>query len=176
MDTPILITLKNLSAELRSRGFVLTVAESCTGGGVAAALTELPGSSAWFERGFVTYSNTAKIDMLGIDPQLIEKDGAVSESVAMAMAQGALAHSRADVALSITGIAGPDGGSAQKPVGTVWFGMATREKPAEAFMRFFQGDRASIRQQAILSGLSELIYFISSCPQCVLGDEAQIKC
>src|SRR6185369_120862 len=110
-----------LAQVLLARGWMLASAESCTGGMIAAACTDLAGSSQWFERGFVTYSNEAKQEMLGVDPALIAQHGAVSEAVARAMAFGAVRHSRAQVGVAVTGIAGPSGGNPQKPVGTVWF-------------------------------------------------------
>lgn len=134
----------------------LATAESCTGGLVAAACTDLPGSSQWFERGFVTYSNAAKTELLGVDAALIVRDGAVSESVAMAMVQGAINHSRAEVAVAVTGIAGPDGGSAKKPVGTVWIAWSVLGKTT-ATRHHFAGDRAAVREQTVLSALQGLI-------------------
>ena len=134
----------------------LTTAESCTGGLIAAACTDLPGSSQWFERGFVTYSNAAKTELLGVDAALIERDGAVSESVAMAMVQGAIKHRRAEVAVAVTGIAGPDGGSAKKPVGTVWIAWSVLGKTT-ATRHHFAGDRAAVREQTVLSALQGLI-------------------
>ena len=134
----------------------LATAESCTGGLVAAACTDLPGSSQWFERGFVTYSNAAKTELLGVDAALIERDGAVSESVAMAMVQGAIKHSRAKVAVAVTGIAGPDGGSSKKPVGTVWIAWSVLGKTT-ATRHHFAGDRAAVREQTVLSALQGLI-------------------
>ena len=137
-------------------GRMLATAESCTGGMVAAALTDIPGSSAAFERGFVTYSNAAKTEALGVDAALIAQHGAVSAEVAAAMADGALARSHASVAVSVTGIAGPDGGSPDKPVGLVWFGLAagggTRTEQA-----FFQGDRAEIRRRSTERALRLLL-------------------
>jgi len=143
-------------------GRTVAVAESCTGGLVAAALTEIAGSSAVVDRGFVTYSNAAKIEMLGVPEDLIDTFGAVSVAVAWSMAQGALAHSSADVAVAITGIAGPDGGSAQKPVGTVIFAVARRGQDmedAEAEMKLFTGalNRAEVRRQAALVALELLL-------------------
>jgi nicotinamide-nucleotide amidase len=124
-------TLRELVGELlaacQQRKLMLTTAESCTGGMVAAALTAVAGSSAVYERGFVTYSNEAKTEILGVAPSLLEKHGAVSEPVARAMAEGAIAHSRADIAISVTGIAGPGGGTAEKPVGLVHFATARRD-------------------------------------------------
>lgn len=141
------LPLPALAQALRARQAMLATAESCTGGLVAAACTDLPGSSEWFDRGFVTYSNAAKTDMLGVDAALIEAHGAVSEAVARAMAQGALAHSNAQASLAITGIAGPGGGSALKPVGLVWFGFAIGEA-VWAEHRIFTGARAQVRAQA----------------------------
>lgn len=120
---------KALLDDLQRHSLSLTTAESCTGGLLAGLLTEVPGASATLERGFVTYSNAAKIEMLGVDPGLIERHGAVSRDVARAMAEGALAHAHADLALSITGIAGPDGGTADKPVGLVCLAVASRRSP-----------------------------------------------
>ena len=140
---------------LLRRQWMLATAESCTGGMVAAACTDLAGSSAWLERGFVTYSNAAKTQMLGVDAQLIAAHGAVSEPVARAMAQGALQHSAAQVALAITGVAGPGGGSAAKPVGTVWFAFAG-PWGVHSEVQHFGGDRAAVRQAAALHALLRL--------------------
>ena len=140
---------------LLRRQWMLATAESCTGGMVAAACTDLAGSSAWLERGFVTYSNAAKTQMLGVDAQLIAAHGAVSEPVARAMAQGALLHSAAQVALAITGVAGPGGGSEAKPVGTVWFAFAG-PWGVHSEVQHFGGDRAAVRQAAALHALSRL--------------------
>lgn len=152
----VLNTLEALADALRARGWCLATAESCTGGMVSAACTELSGSSEWFERGFVTYSNAAKTEMLGVSAALIEAHGAVSEPVARAMAEGAVRHSSAQVALSITGVAGPNGGSADKPVGTVCFAWAT---PAGVFSErlYLSGDRAAVRQAAAEHALRGLL-------------------
>jgi nicotinamide-nucleotide amidase len=139
---------KQLGEMLLHQQMKLVTAESCTGGGVASAVTEIPGSSAWFERGFVTYSNESKIELLGVPETTIERYGAVSEETALAMAEGALKNSHAQIAISITGIAGPDGGSAEKPVGTVWFGFANQQQ-STAVLQCFQGDRCDIRRQAV---------------------------
>ena len=138
---------KSLGAALKARSLKLALAESCTGGMVAAAVTEIAGSSAWFDCGFVTYSNQAKIEMLGVCAETLEKFGAVSEQTASEMALGALKHSHAQIAGSITGIAGPDGGSADKPVGTVCFGFA-QDNQSTTCTQQFTGNRAQIRQQA----------------------------
>ena len=143
---------------LRARSATMKSAESCTGGMIAAAMTDIPGSSAVFERGFVTYSNEAKADMLGVDPALIAKHGAVSEPVALAMARGALAHSAADLAVSVTGIAGPDGGSADKPVGLVHFAAARREASIRHDRVIFPDTgRAGIRRAAAAHALRMLL-------------------
>lgn len=141
---------------LLNSGWKLATAESCTGGLIAAACTDLAGSSNWFERGFVTYSNEAKTELLGVDAALIARHGAVSEEVARAMVQGALQHSHAQVALSVTGIAGPTGGSEAKPVGTVWFSWAT---PAgvQTATQHFEGDRSAVRASAVQHALSGLV-------------------
>lgn len=137
-----------------AEGLAICAAESCTGGMIGAALTSVPGSSSVFERGFVTYSNEAKSEMLGVDRGLIQRFGAVSQPVAKAMAAGALARSRADVAISVTGIAGPDGGNAQKPVGLVWFGLAARTFPLRAERRvFISGSRDFVRTRATETAL-----------------------
>ncbi len=138
------------------KGFFLVTAESCTGGMIAAACTDLAGSSNWFERGFVTYSNEAKTDLLGVDASLIEQHGAVSGEVARAMASGALARSRAQVSIAVTGVAGPGGGSQAKPVGTVWFGFGLPGGKVQAEMQRFPGDRAAVRAAAMAHGLRQL--------------------
>jgi nicotinamide-nucleotide amidase len=135
----------------------VATAESCTGGMVAAALTDIAGSSDVVERGFVTYSNEAKAELLGVPPETIAEHGAVSEPVARAMAEGALAHSRADLAVGITGVAGPGGGSAEKPVGLVHFASARRGGDTLAEHRVFPGDRAAVRQAAALRALGMLL-------------------
>ncbi|MBC7720118.1 MAG: CinA family protein [Chitinophagaceae bacterium] len=139
---------------------MLTTAESCTGGMIAAACTDLAGSSAWFERGFVTYSNAAKTDMLGVDAALIAEHGAVSELVARAMAVGAIRHSLAQVAVAVTGVAGPAGGSSDKPVGTVWFGFSVAGVITSEVMRF-KGDRASVRRATLQHAVEGLISRLS---------------
>ena len=144
---------------LRTAGGALVTAESCTGGWVAQALTSVPGASEWFERGFVTYSNAAKEEMLGVERATLERHGAVSEETACEMALGALRHSRGTVAVAITGVAGPSGGTSAKPVGLVCFAWATRgETRIES--RHFAGDRESVRRQSVeraLQGVLELL-------------------
>ena len=146
-----------LAQGLLADGLWLTTAESCTGGLIAAACTALPGSSRWFERGFVTYSNEAKQQMLGVSVDTLNKFGAVSSETVMAMAFGALAHSKADIAISVSGIAGPDGGSDAKPVGTVWFGLARKGVAVEARVQHFRGERAAVREQALEYALQWLL-------------------
>ena len=152
---------KTLAQILLSRNWTVSLAESCTGGLVCATLTELAGSSEWFERGYITYSNEAKTECLGVPAQLIESHGAVSEQVAKAMAEGARINSGSNVAISITGVAGPSGGSAEKPVGTVCFGWATENQTLTKTM-YFDGDRQMIRQAAAEFALTELIALLRS--------------
>ena len=137
----------------RARGWHLATAESCTGGLVAAALTSVPGSSDVVERGFVTYANEAKSALLGVPPATIAAHGAVSAETAVAMAQGAIVHAAVDVAVSITGVAGPDGGSAEKPVGLVILGLARRDGASYTERRIFSGDRATVREAALKAAL-----------------------
>jgi nicotinamide-nucleotide amidase len=139
----------------------LAAAESCTGGLIAAACTDLAGSSQWFDRGFVTYSNAAKTDMLGVDAALIMQFGAVSEPVAAAMAQGAVKYSTAQVSVSVTGVAGPTGGSAEKPVGTVWIGWCVDGQTTTELCHF-DGDRATIRSLTVQRALQGLIERLQS--------------
>ncbi len=146
-----------LAQALRERGLKVATAESCTGGLIAAACTAVAGSSDWFERGFVTYSNEAKTESLGVDAQLIAAHGAVSREVALAMADGALAHSKAQLAVAVTGIAGPGGGSKAKPVGTVWLAIARAGEGAQAELLQLTGDRAAIREQTVQRALQRLI-------------------
>ncbi len=146
-----------LGDALRARGWKLAAAESCTGGLVAAACTAVAGSSDWFERGWVTYSNAAKVEAIGVDAALIAAHGAVSEPVARAMAEGALAHSPADLAIAVTGIAGPSGGVPGKPVGTVWFALALRGVATHAEHWQFDGDRAAVREQTLQAVLQRLL-------------------
>lgn len=141
--------IEALAHMLRERGLYLVTAESCTGGLIAAACTSIAGSSDWFERGIVSYSNEAKTELLGVSAALIAKHGAVSAEVARAMAEGALAHSPADLSLAVTGVAGPSGGTAAKPVGTVWLALARRGEPAQATLLQLKGDRAEVREQTV---------------------------
>lgn len=146
-----------LGAALKARGCTLAVAESCTGGMVAQAITSIAGSSAWFDRGFVTYSNAAKVEMLGVSNQTLTQFGAVSEQTAKEMALGALNNSHADIAGSITGIAGPDGGTPDKPVGTVCFAWVGRDYAIKTVTQHFKGDRTDIRHQAAQFLMSSLL-------------------
>lgn len=144
-----------VAERLLSQKLLLATAESCTGGLIAAACTDLAGSSVWFERGFVSYSNAAKTELLGVPAALIESHGAVSEPVVRAMVEGALRHSHAQVAVAVTGVAGPGGGSSGKPVGTVWFGWAT-PKGVVTDKRCFDGDRQQVREATVEHALLRL--------------------
>ena len=160
LDTSALeANLTQISLELLKHSHLLATAESCSGGMIAAACTDLAGSSQWFERGFVTYSNAAKVEMLGVPTALIEQEGAVSEAVARAMADGALAHSQAHVSLAVTGVAGPTGGSEAKPVGTVWFAWCVNGE-THSEMQHFAGDRAAIRTATVRYALQRLLGFL----------------
>jgi len=141
--------LKKIAHYLRLSQMMVAVAESCTGGLLAASLTKLSGSSTWFERGFVTYSNAAKKELLGVTEQTLALYGAVSAQTAQAMAKGALKHSQAGIAVAITGIAGPLGGSAEKPVGTVWLGLADKNGISKSYLQIFYGSRAMVRKKAV---------------------------
>lgn len=149
-----------IAAKLMERGWSMATAESCTGGMIAAACTDLSGSSSWFERGWVTYSNAAKSTELGVPKALIAQHGAVSEPVARAMAAGALQHAPVQVTVAVTGVAGPTGGSADKPVGTVWFGWATTAGIVSE-VQHFAGDRAAVRTATVHHALQKLLTLIS---------------
>jgi nicotinamide-nucleotide amidase len=146
-----------LAGALRARGWRLACAESCTGGLIAAACTALAGSSDWFERGFVTYSNAAKIEQLGVDAVLIAQHGAVSEPVVRAMATGALAYSAAEIAIAVTGIAGPGGATPGKPIGMVWLAWAQRGGTIQAECLQLAGDRAAVRNQSVAAALARAL-------------------
>ncbi|TDF38557.1 nicotinamide-nucleotide amidase [Alteromonadaceae bacterium M269] len=150
-----------LGTELRRKNWHITCAESCTGGGLGYAITSVAGSSAWFERGFITYSNGAKSELIGVEEETLQQFGAVSQQVVEQMAQGALKAAGANVAVSISGVAGPDGGSKEKPVGTVWFGFALEDK-VYARLQQFDGDRQSVREQAMNYALSTVNSLIST--------------
>ena len=145
--------VEKVSGRLRISSQTVAVAESCTGGAIAATLTSLAGSSAWFERGFVVYSHAAKTDMLGVNATTANRFGSVSEPVVQEMVQGALQRSQASIALAVTGVAGPGGGTAQKPVGTVWFAWAGRQSATVTRRHLFDGDRQLIREQCIKTAL-----------------------
>ncbi len=153
---------QQLAKALEARKLTLALAESCTGGGMAYQLTEIPGSSLWFDRGFVTYSNIAKIEMLGVDPKILDACGAVSAETAVEMAKCVLKHSNAEISLSITGVAGPGGGSVNKPVGTVFFGLAERRGFCESRFNLFTSGRHQIRVDSITFALKWLLEHISS--------------
>jgi nicotinamide-nucleotide amidase len=160
--------LERLAAEvgrqLLRHGWMLATAESCTGGWAAQAITAVAGSSAWFERGFVTYANAAKIDMLGVGVATLEAHGAVSVATVAEMAAGALRYSRAQAAYAISGIAGPGGGSPDKPVGTVWFGFALPGEAVETVCRHFPGDRRRVRMAAVDYAFRHLLDRLSAVP------------
>ena len=152
-DEEILAAAQALAGSLAQQRLLLTTAESCTGGGIAETLTGIAGASAWFDRGFVTYSNEAKLSMLGVSQSTLDRFGAVSEATALEMARGAISHSGAHVSVAVTGIAGPDGGTPDKPVGTVWIAWGQKLGYAEARRFQFDGDRNAVRQQAILAAI-----------------------
>ena len=183
-DAEVATLVEALAQRLLAQGWMLATAESCTGGLIAAACTELAGSSQWFERGFVTYSNAAKAHMLGVDAALIAQHGAVSEPVARAMAQGAVQQAKAQVSLAVTGVAGPGGGSADKPVGTVWFAWAVPDAAAtgartdalalqpvqglhphlHSEVQHFAGDRAAVRRATVRHSLRCLLALMPPLP------------
>jgi nicotinamide-nucleotide amidase len=148
---------RRLGEACRRSHLIVATAESCTGGGIGEAITRTAGSSAWFDRGFVTYSDEAKIDLLGVRQETIGGHGAVSEAVAREMALGALHQSDADLSVAVTGIAGPEGGTAAKPVGLVWLAWASLNGALESRFEVFGGDRAAIRRQAVLAALEGLV-------------------
>jgi len=149
--------VKLIAEKLKAGKAKITTAESCTGGWLAKTLTDVPGSSEWFEYGFVSYGNNAKQNLLAVSAETLQKYGAVSAEAAEAMANGALLRSGAEVAVAITGIAGPDGGSADKPAGTVWFAWARRGKDAISRCRRFDGDREAVRLQSVVAALAGLL-------------------
>ncbi|MBC7623280.1 MAG: CinA family protein [Aeromicrobium sp.] len=147
-----------LGLALKKHGLLLATAESCTGGGIAEAVTRVPGSSAWFDRGFVTYSYESKADLLGVRREDLLDFGAVSEEIAKQMVEGAIARSRAQVAVAVTGIAGPDGGQPDKPVGTVWFAWKFPKKSIISELCHFPGDRAAVRRATVAHALTKLLH------------------
>ena len=156
-DSELLELATELGGKLAARGWMLATAESCTGGWVSMLLTSLPGSSAWFERGYVTYSNASKVELLGVPSTLLDAVGAVAEDTAQAMAQGALRHSHAQAALAITGIAGPGGGTREKPVGLVCYGWALADGTTLTSTCRLDGDREEIRSRAVAAALRGMI-------------------
>lgn len=157
MESELFELAEQLGRKLKSCEKKIATAESCTGGWIAQTITDVPGSSAWFDRGFVTYSNAAKVQMLGVSPQMLEEFGAVSAETATEMAAGALAHSDADIAVAVTGIAGPDGGTTDKPVGTVFIGWADKNGEANVVKKQFAGNRRQIREQTVKSVLEGMV-------------------
>lgn len=156
-----------IGAALKLKGWMIATAESCTGGGIAEAITAVPGCSAWFDRAFVTYSYEAKVEALGVQQSSLDEYGAVSEQVVQEMARGALGHSRAHVAIAVSGIAGPAGGTLEKPVGSVWIAWATRDSiDANGALNskviskryLFSGDREDVRKQTVVKALAELLH------------------
>ncbi len=154
--------LEDIAQLAQRRSAVIATAESCTGGWVAQELTSIAGSSVWFDRGFVTYSNAAKEEMLGISAEIIKNHGAVSEQVVKAMAEGVLAKSSASISVSISGVAGPGGGSVEKPVGTVWFAWGEAGQETEVRKCCFDGDRESVRKQAVRVALQGILKKLSA--------------
>lgn len=148
---------QQLGELLLSRNATVTCAESCTGGGIASAITDIAGSSSWFRLGLVAYANVAKQNVLGVSPDTLASEGAVSEAVVIEMARGALAKAEADIAVAVSGIAGPDGGSEAKPVGTVWFCWAHGDGEIITRCLHFEGDREAVRREAVSAALSGLI-------------------
>lgn len=157
MDNALFDLAEGLGQRLKAKGHKIATAESCTGGWIAQAITEVPGSSAWFDRGFVTYSNNAKVQMLGVNPQTLEQHGAVSAETATEMVAGALANSEADWAVAVTGIAGPDGGSEQKPVGTVYVAWQGKSGFLQVERLQLTGNRHQIREQTVMIVLEKMI-------------------
>ena len=163
MDRELYELGERVGKALHAKGYMLATAESCTGGWIAEVVTMVPGSSAWFDRGFVTYTNTAKREMLGVAPETLERHGAVSEEVVREMAQGAAAASDAQVAVSVSGVAGPSGGTPEKPVGTVCFGwMLKGSEEAQAETKRFQGDREAVRRKSVVHSLEVLLRLLSA--------------
>ena len=161
MDKKIAVLAGEVAALLTEQKLTLAVAESCTGGGLCQALTDIPGSSNWFDRGFISYSNQAKIDMLKVSPTLLEQNGAVSFEAARAMVEGVHEHSQAELAIAITGIAGPDGGTAEKPVGTVFFGIGQKGQAVKIDKRRFKGGREEVRARSVEFVLKALLKMLA---------------
>ena len=157
MDAELIALATQLGQHLMANGSMIATAESCTGGGIAYTLTEIAGSSRWFDRSFVTYSNLSKVQMLAVKPATLEKQGAVSAEVALEMVRGALLYSSADCAVAVTGIAGPDGGSVEKPIGTVFIAWCYKNAVATVIKQHFSGNRHQIRTQTIKTALEGLL-------------------
>jgi nicotinamide-nucleotide amidase len=157
MDKRLYALAEELGQALLARGWMLTAAESCTGGWIGQAVTMVPGSSKWFDRAFVTYTNDAKQSMLGVSQETLARHGAVSEQTVLEMAAGALARSNAQIAVAVSGVAGPDGGSADKPVGTVWLAWALKRGPQNAQRLLLSGDRDAVRRQSVIRALQGLL-------------------
>ncbi len=149
--------VSDIGRQAVAENVMIATAESCTGGWIAQEITAVAGSSAWFDRGFVTYTNQSKHEMLGVAEQTLEQYGAVSEPVVIEMAEGVLLHSSAQLSVVTSGVAGPGGGSAEKPVGTVWFAWAVRDKPTRTAVFQFNGDRESVRKQAVRVALEGIL-------------------
>ncbi len=156
-DSQLYSLAEQVGRALTARGLMLATAESCTGGWIAEAVTMVPGSSEWFERGFVTYTYISKREMLGVAGDTLGTQGAVSEQAVREMAQGAIAHSRAQVAVAVSGVAGPSGGTAEKPVGTVCFAWCARDGAAETATQHFAGDREAVRKQSVVHALEGVL-------------------
>jgi nicotinamide-nucleotide amidase len=155
------VLAEKVGAALKLHGLLLATAESCTGGGVAQTITGVAGSSAWFERGFVTYSNVAKVEMLGVSQLTLDRHGAVSEATVREMAEGALLQSKAQVSLAVSGIAGPDGGTEDKPVGTVWLAWAIKQGVTRSECHHFNGNRGEVRSHAVRAALQGLLILLA---------------
>lgn len=164
MERTLIEIAQEIGETLQPRRLLLTTAESCTGGWVGQAITAIPGSSDWFERGFITYSDTAKQEMLGVSEQTLRQYGAVSEETALEMAEGALRFSHAHLSLSVTGIAGPTGATHDKPIGLVWIAWSSLQLPPKAKKAHFSGDRDQIRHQAVALAMTGLLEYMGKLP------------
>jgi nicotinamide-nucleotide amidase len=162
LDDELETLARKVGDALLAAGAVLVTAESCTGGWVGAAITAIPGSSRWFDRGFITYSNSAKRDVLSVSAETLKRHGAVSEETAREMALGALKHSKAKISLAITGVAGPDGGTAEKPVGTVCFAWAKQTTQLRSTMQRLSGDRNTVRRQSVVIALQGVLDLLAT--------------
>lgn len=160
MDKEIIDIARQLGILLKSKGIKITTAESCTGGGIAQAITEIAGSSDWFDRGFITYSNNSKTQMLGVNQKTLDDNGAVSSEVALEMVAGALESSEANLAVAVTGIAGPDGGTQEKPVGTVYIAWQLKGNFGACARKMFIGSRKEVRKQTIVFALKACMQLV----------------